>query len=130
MIVVSGALEPGRAANAVACVSAAVGAQVNLLIGASARDADGVEYAGLPWAGCTILQAEPATLQEVRARAATRADVLLVDMPTSAQTERIYDDYLAAVASSPTEAVGLLACSFFGPRNVIDRLVKRIPLMA
>src|SRR4051794_21549516 len=97
VIVVDGALPPGRATNAAICTAAATSSAVTGLLGDDAVDADGNTPPGLPWAGCTVLTADAATLRTIRARAAARPDFFVADMPAAAQHTRVYTEYLDAV---------------------------------
>jgi hypothetical protein len=65
----------------------------------------------------------------VRERAAARADILVVDMPTSAQAHRVYDDYLAELADTEPGELGVCAFSVFGPRNPVEKITKRLALL-
>ena len=94
VIVVDETAPAGLMVNAVACTAASTGAAVAGLIGPSGEDASGQVHPGLPWAGCTVLSASPDALAGIRAKAAASDGVLVADMPASAQTNRVYDDYL------------------------------------
>ncbi|WP_440901120.1 DUF2000 domain-containing protein [Actinosynnema sp.] len=127
VVVVDEALPAGRAVNAAVCVAAATGEAVPGLLGPDAVDGTGSAHPGLPWAGCTVLAASGEQLAELRARAADSLGVHVVDMPVAAQETRVYDEYLEKVAAS--EAVPCLAVSLIGPRNRVDKLVKRLSLL-
>ena len=99
------------------------------LLGPDAVDADGSAHPGLPWAGCSILAATPAELAAVRARVGARPDVFVADMPAAAQQTRVYDGYLEQVAGRPSADLELLAVSLVGPRNFVDKVVGRLPLL-
>ena len=129
VIVADESAPAGLMVNAVACAAASTGAAVAGLIGPPGPDASGHCHPGLPWAGCTILTATPATLAEIRAKAAASDDVLVVDMPGSAQTNRVYDDYLAELAQTKPEDLAVSAVSVIGPRNSISKLVKGLSLL-
>ncbi|WP_349897580.1 DUF2000 domain-containing protein [Parafrigoribacterium soli] len=129
VIVVNEALPAGRAANAVACVAASVSSRTRGLLGPDAVDASGATHSGLPWAGCTILTATAAQLTAIREKASGSEAVLVADMPAEAQSTRVYDEYLAAVADTSSDALEYYAVSLVGPRNRIDRIVNRLPLM-
>ncbi|MGA1835433.1 DUF2000 domain-containing protein [Herbiconiux sp. 11R-BC] len=129
VIVVDSELPAGRAANAVACVAAATGQAIEGLLGPSGADAAEHAHPGLPWAGCTLLGATAERLANTRAKALAAADVWLADMPLSAQTTRVYDDYLAALAATAPDALAPLALSLVGPRPTIDSLVKKLRLL-
>ena len=127
VVVVRDDLAPGLAVNAAVCVAAATGQAVTGLLGPAAVDATGSVHPGLPWAGCSILAADAAQLAELRAKAIESDGMYVADMPADAQLTRVYDEYLAAVKekSEPEYyAVGLI-----GPRNRVDRLVKRLALL-
>lgn len=129
VIVVDAALPAGASVNAAACLAAAVGDRVAGLLGPGGPDADGAHHPGLPWAGCTVLAADAAGLADLRARAAGSDGVLVVDMPASAQTNRVYTDYLAELARTSAGGLDLRAVSVLGPKNRIDRLTKRLSLL-
>ncbi|RWZ51476.1 DUF2000 domain-containing protein [Labedella phragmitis] len=129
VVAVDSSLPGGRAVNAAVCVAAATSTAVAGLLGPDAIDADGSAHPGLPWAGCTIVGATSEQLHTIRAKAEGSADVFVADMPAAAQSTRVYDEYLGEVAGSGTEALELLAVSIVGPRNRVDRLVGRLPLL-
>lgn len=130
VIVVDGSLPAGRIANATACVGSATGAAVAGLLGPDAVDADGSAHAGLPWIGCSVLAADGAQLAAIRARASAADGVFVADMPAHAQLTRVYDEYLGEVAGRAGDELGYLAVGLVGPRNRVDRIVGRLPLLA
>ncbi|WP_309069779.1 DUF2000 domain-containing protein [Microbacterium sp.] len=130
VVVVDGSLPAGRIANATACVGAATGDAVAGLLGPDAVDAHGSAHAGLPWIGCTVLTADAAQLATIREKAAASDEVFVADMPAHAQLTRVYDECLAEVSGRPSEDLGYLAVGLVGPRNRVDRIVGRLPLLA
>lgn len=129
VVVVDEALAAGQAANAVVCVTAATAAAVPGLLGPAATDAGGGAHPGLPWAGCTVLGAPRAELARIRAAALTAPGTYVADAPAAAQRTRVYAEYLAAVADRPADDLDYLAVSLVGPRNRVDRVVRRLPLL-
>ncbi|MBM2622182.1 DUF2000 domain-containing protein [Actinoplanes sp. LDG1-06] len=129
VVVVDADLPAGRAANAAICTAAATSQAVNGLLGDDAVDADGNRHPGLPWAGCTVLAADTETLRKIRARAAARPDFFVADMPAAAQHTRVYREYLDTVAATEAEKIDYYAVSVVGPRNPVDKLVGRLPLL-
>ncbi|GAB2594730.1 DUF2000 domain-containing protein [Microlunatus antarcticus] len=129
VVVVDAALPPGRAVNAAVCLAAATQAGVDGLLGPAAVDADGSVHPGLPWAGCSVLAATTEQLAAIRARAITRPDLFVADMPADAQATRVYDGYLERVAEHRSDELALLAVSLVGPRNRVDKVVGRLPLL-
>ena len=128
VIVADEAVTAGLMVNAVACIAASTGAAVTGLIGPGGRDASGHRHPGLPWAGCTVLTASSAALAEIREKAAADGAVV-VDMPRIAQTNRVYDDYLAELAETKPEDLAASAVSIIGPRNRISKLVRNLSLL-
>lgn len=130
VLVVNGALPVGLAANAAACTAAATAPHIAGLLGEDAVDASGAAHPGLPWAGCSVLQASAAELSAIRGRAAAASDsVYLADMPAAAQLTRVYDEYRQTMATTPAEDVEYYAVSIVGPRNRVDKIVGRLPLL-
>ena len=129
VIVVDETLAPGLQVNASACVAAATGSAVEGLLGPDASDADGATHPGLPWAGCTVLGASPERLTALRVAAVAAEETLVVDMPTAAQTTRVYDEYLKVMSRTELAATAPLAVSLIGPRSQVDRLVKKLSLL-
>lgn len=129
VVVVDGSLPAGIAANAAICTAAATAASVGGLLGPEAVDADGSAHPGLPWAGCSVLQATPEQLTVIRAKAAAADEVFVADMPAAAQLTRVYDEYRGTVAATPGDALPYYAVSVVGPRNRVDRIVGRLALL-
>lgn len=129
VVVVDSSLPPGRAANAAVCVAAATTAGVAGLLGPVALDADGSAHPGLPWTGCSVLAATTEQLAAIRTRAAGAPDLFVADMPAHAQLTRVYDGYLEHVAEHRSAELELVAVSLVGPRNRVDKVVGRLPLL-
>ncbi|GAB2609773.1 hypothetical protein Aab01nite_23810 [Paractinoplanes abujensis] len=129
VVVVDADLPPGRAANAAICTAAATSRAVDGLLGDDAVDADGHTHPGLPWAGCTVLAADAETLRTIRAKAAARADFFVADMPAAAQHTRVYREYLDTVGGTEAGKLDYYAVSVVGPRNPVDKLVGKLPLL-
>lgn len=129
VIVVDESLRAGIATNAAVCLAAAVGQTVPGVCGPAGKDATGNIHPGLPWAGCSILSGPAERLARIRAQAAAREDVFCVDMPTTAQTNRVYADYLDQLATTEADALTLHAVSVLGPRTWIDKQVRKLVLL-
>ncbi|WNV88501.1 DUF2000 domain-containing protein [Umezawaea sp. Da 62-37] len=129
VMVVDTALGAGLIANAAVCMAAAVGNAIPTLLGPGTTDASGSHHPGLPWTGCSILAGDVDKVREIRAKAAAKDGLLVVDMPEQAQTSRVYDEYLAAVAGTEAADLTYYAVSVVGPRNKVDKLVGGLPLL-
>lgn len=129
VIVVDSELPQGRLANAVACVAASTGDAIAGMLGADSPDASGYLHPGLPWAGCTILGASAERLANTRAKAVAAEGVWVGDMPLHAQITRVYDDYETELATTDPDDLHALALSIVGPRETVDRIVKKLRLL-
>ncbi len=129
VVVVSTALPAGRAANAAICVAAATAKEVDGLLGPAAADADGSTHPGLPWAGCSVLAGEPAALATIRAKAEASDGVFVAAMTELGQSTRVYDEWLAGMAESHAGDLEYYAVSVVGPKNRVDKIVGRLPLL-
>jgi hypothetical protein len=130
VVIVDRDIPAGRMVNAVACVSATTGALVDGLIAAGGADASGHTHQGLPWAGCSVLATSAERLANARAKAIAVAGLLVVDMPLAAQTNRVYDEYLAELADTAPGDLAVGAVSIVGDRVEVDVIVKRLSLLA
>lgn len=130
VVVVDRDLPAGRAVNAAVCVAAATSREVIGLLGDDAVDADGGTHPGLPWAGCTILAADNAALATIRAKAASSLGTFVADMPAAAQHTRVYAEYLGTVKETAADDVEYYAVSIVGPRNRVDKIVGKLPLLS
>ena len=129
VVIVDETLSPGQVVNAAVCVAAATAPGVPGLLGPGGSDASDHWHPGLPWAGCSILAASPATLTAIRQQAIDRK-LLAADMPASAQATRVYDDYLRELAKTEPGDLALLAMSLIGPRNQVAKLVRQLELLS
>lgn len=128
-LVVNDSLSAGRNANAAASVAAATSLEVTGLLGPGGTDADGSAHAGLPWLGCTVVQASQEKLQRIRNKALNREDVFLADMPVLAQETRVYQEYLQRLSGATSSEVEYAALSVVGPRKYIERLIGGLSLL-
>lgn len=128
-IVVDSALPAGRMVNAVACIAAATGEAIEGMQGPGGPDASGYPHPGLAWAGCTVLGATAERLANTRAKAVAAEGVWVADMPLSAQTNRVYDEYLAELAGTQPADLEVCAISMVGPRETVDGIVKKLKLL-
>ncbi len=130
VVAVDAALPPGLAVNAAVCVAAATGPAIAGLLGPDGKDASGGIHPGLPWAGCTILAATAQQLTELRGQAAQSDEVFVADMPSLAQSTRIYDEYLNKLGRTEHDQIAYCAVGVIGLRKRVDKLVKKLSLLA
>ncbi len=53
----------------------------------------------------------------------------MCDTPASAQTNRVYAEYLAELSGTQDDALRLRALSLFGPKNRISKLTGKLELL-
>lgn len=75
-----------------------------------------------------MLTATSAALADIRGKA-TADGMVVVDMPRSAQTSRIYDVYLAELAETKPADLAVSAVSIIGPRDELSRLVRNLSVL-
>ncbi|MFI7470626.1 DUF2000 family protein [Nonomuraea sp. NPDC049377] len=77
-----------------------------------------------------VLIAPADELRELHHRALAQDDLITVGFNEVAQRARDYDDHLAALKTTPSQHVSLVAVAVFGRRNRVTALTKRLPLLA
>ena len=50
-------------------------------------------------------------------------------MPSLAQSTRVYDEYLGQMVGTRGDEIIYHALSIVGPRNKIDKMVRKLPLL-
>ncbi|GAA3749007.1 DUF2000 domain-containing protein [Salinactinospora qingdaonensis] len=129
VMVVNRDLPSGLIANTTGCMAAAVGKAIPALVGPGGTDASGTDHVGLPWSGCTVLGAEVEKVREIREKSRTKSGLFVVDMPETAQICRVYGGYLNTLSTTASENITYHGVSIVGPRNKVDKLVGRLPLL-
>ena len=76
-----------------------------------------------------MLLADAATLRTIRAKGEAHDGTFVADMPAAAQATRVYDEYLSQLGASAPDDLEYLAVSLVGPKNRVDKIVGRLPLM-
>ena len=76
-----------------------------------------------------MLSADTETLRSIRAKAEAHPETFVADMPAAAQQTRVYEEYRESVSGSSGDDIEYYALSIVGPRNRVDRLVGRLPLL-
>ncbi|WP_436757623.1 DUF2000 domain-containing protein [Streptosporangium sp. V21-05] len=132
VIVIDHDLPRGLQANAAACLAASVGNAVPAILGSAGTDASGHTHVGLPWTGCTVLAAPADAVRRIRNEAAAEAreaGLVVADMAAIAQRTNVYDEYLAGLARAGGEELSYYAVSLLGPRQAVERLTGKLPLL-
>lgn len=123
-------LEPALAANAAAVLGLAMGGRLEDSVAADGKDASGNVHAGLNPHPVPTLTASADLLRELHEKASAREDIVTVGFNEVARRSRTYEEYETALAATPTSGIDHVGLAFFGPRNAITRLTKRLPLLA
>lgn len=128
VMVLANDLEPGLAVNAAGVLAVSLGFKVPSLLPPDAVDGSGDHHVGLINVPLPILVADRETLRTLRVRSREQEDVLVVDFSDVAQHARTYEDYVAALATTPSEALSYLGLALYGPKKRLNKLVGNLPL--
>lgn len=123
-------LETHVAVNTAAVLGLSLGGRLPHLLGADGEDASGGLHAGLNTHPVPVLTASAEQLRELHAQARTHFEVICVGFIDSARHARVYENYLAALETTPTEGLDYVGMALFGPRKTVTALTKRLPLLA
>ncbi|GAA0216186.1 hypothetical protein GCM10010492_12510 [Saccharothrix mutabilis subsp. mutabilis] len=116
-------LPPGLAANAAAVLGLSLGARLPDTIGDDGKDADGTTHLGITSHPVPVLTADAATIKALHA-----ADgVTAIGFTEVARRARAYDAYLEDLARAHDPE--FVAVALHGPREVVTRLTRKLPLM-
>lgn len=128
IIVVNGALPPGKAANAAAVVAFTLGQRHGRLVGEPFVEAGGAAHPGLIPIGIPVLSADAPRLAALRAKALAECDV--VDFPLQGQQTTDYQAFLHSMRQAEGGALEYLAVGLVGPKKRIGKLAGGLPLFA
>jgi Protein of unknown function (DUF2000) len=128
VIVVDGALPPGKASNAAAVVAFTLGRRHANLVGEPLLDIDGTAHPGLIPIGIPILKATPEELSAIRQKALAHCDV--VDFPVQGQSTNDYSAFMQAVRAVPGDSLQYLAVGLVGPKKKVGKVVSGLALFA
>ncbi|MBW4719108.1 DUF2000 domain-containing protein [Saccharothrix obliqua] len=116
-------LPPNLAANAAVVLGLSLGARLPDILGTDGADADGTPHAAITDHPVPVLTAPAEELKALH-----RADgVTAVGFTEVARRARAYDAYLRDLAA--TADPDFVAVALHGPREVVTRLTRRLPLM-
>ena len=104
-------------------VSGLIGAAEPEVVGEAYEDADGADYLPLLVQPLLVLEASAEQLQRARSRAASRGVALAIYTAQMFSTGND-EDNRAAVRAVSRDALDLVGIAFYGPRNVVDKIVK------
>lgn len=128
VIVVSAALDPGRAANAAAVVALTLGQRAPYLVGGPLTDADGTDHPGLIPIGIAVLAAPMEALGEVRSKA-VGTGLEVVDFPVQGQMTTNYAGFQTMVKEVKTQDLQYLAVGIVGPKKQVGKIVGGFALL-
>jgi hypothetical protein len=113
--------------NVTAFLASSVAAGAPEVIGQPYRDADDTGYLPMFRQPVLVYAGDAAALAAVRAAAVARG------LPAAVYIEEMFktgndDDNRAAVRAVTADAMTLAGVAVYGPRNVVDKVVKGLPL--
>ncbi|MBX9388659.1 DUF2000 domain-containing protein [Streptomonospora nanhaiensis] len=129
VLVVDETLPMAHAVNAAMVTGLALGGRLPHLLAADGKDASGGVHAGLNPNPVPVLTAGSADLRALAEAARADDELTVVGFNEVARRSRDYAAYLDALALTPAEEVDYVAVAVFGPRNRVNPLTKRLPLL-
>lgn len=126
-IVVRGDLQTWQKLNVTAFLASAVATGVDGVMGKPYEDGDGNRCLEMFRQPVLVFAGSREQLTEAHRRAMSR------ELPTAVYTEELFgtdndDDNRAAVRAVPAGDLALVGLAVYGPRNVVDKVVKGLPL--
>ncbi|GAA0973296.1 MULTISPECIES: DUF2000 domain-containing protein [Nocardiopsidaceae] len=121
-------LPPAIAANAGVVLGLALGGRLENSVAADTKDADGGVHAGLNPHPVPTLVASGERLREIKA-GADEQDLTVVGFNEVARRSRDYGAYMDALAATPASDLEYAGVALHGPRTVVNKLTRQLPLM-
>lgn len=117
-------LPPGLAANAAVVLGLSLGARLPDTLGDDGKDADGTTHLGITDHPVPVLTADAATIKALHAAEGVTA----IGFTEVARRARAYDAYLEDLARAHDPE--FVAVALHGPREVVTRLTRKLPLLS
>lgn len=128
VIVVSGELERGTAANVIGLLGISLGHHVRDIVGEDVKDSDGQVHPGMSMLGLPILAAGAETVNAVYRAAVERGDLQVFDVTDAAVASRTYDAFTARL-QNPTAHWSVLGLAVCGDRRSVDSVTGQLRLL-
>jgi len=130
VLIVNSELPVGLALNCAAILGMSLGARLDGALGPDVPDRDGVLHRGLTQVPVPILTATSERLAALRmeAEASGREDLTVLDFTKEAQSSATYDLYRERLGGVGTADAEYCAVMLQGPRKLVDRLTRQLPL--
>lgn len=127
-IVVDRDLPPGLAMNAASVLALSIGRFTDGIVGPDVKDGSGATHRGVTMIPVPVLTAGAGQVRDIVLRAHDRADVVVVDFTSIAQSSRTYDEYVDRTAPATTEELPYVGVAVAGSRKAVDKLTGSLPL--
>lgn len=121
-------LAPWQELNVTAFLMSGIATSAPDLVGQPYRDGDGVAYLAMLRQPVRVFSGDAQLLRTARGKAAARDDVSLAIYTRELFGTGHDDANRAVVAASPSADLDLVGIGLRGPRNTVDRIVKRARL--
>lgn len=128
VIVLREGLAPNVAANAAAVLGLSIGGRLPHLLGADGKDSAGGVHPGLNTHPVPVVTASADQVRDLHGKA-RGYDVTAVGFTEVARQAREYGAYLNDLAGTPAADLEYVGLALFGPRNRINALTGRFPLL-
>ncbi len=126
VIVVDCDLAPGLAANTTAVLALTIGAKHPELIGANLADASGQEHLGITTLPIPVLAGTQDVMREAMKRAPDH-EIEIVSFTSLAQGIHTYEEYAAALATTPAGSLSFAGIAFYGAKKPINSITGSLP---
>ncbi len=122
-------LPPAHAANAAAVLGLALGGRLTDSVAPDGTDASGATHAGLNPIPVPTLVASAGQLADLVAAASNHDDLAVVGFNEVARHARTYPDYEEALRQTSTSDIAYIGMIMHGPRNLVNKLTRRLSLL-
>jgi hypothetical protein len=99
------------------------------ILGPDLEDQAGETHTGITTMPIAVLQGDQARIREIRNKAASIEDLLLVDFCNAAQTSKSYDEYAEKLSKTPVSDLDYLGIALFGAAKKVTKLTGNLGLM-
>ncbi|MBX9295637.1 DUF2000 domain-containing protein [Chromobacterium piscinae] len=127
-IIVDPDLPLGVIANTAAVLAMSLGKRHPELVGQDLPDARGQPRTGITTVPMPVLKAGADQLRALRA-AACKAELTLVELASATRATRSYQEYAAALASTPEEEIQYQGLALCGPGKRVRQLTGSLGLL-
>jgi hypothetical protein len=129
VMVIDSSLPLGLMVNTAAVLAVTLGRRIESIVGSDVVDGSGGLHAGITNTTLPILAANADKIRQIREKAGSLTEILLVDFTEPAQKSLTYEIYRQRIRMISSEQLNYLGVALYGPRNAISKLTGNLPLL-